>query len=340
MLLGNVLITGGTGSFGQAFVRFLNEKKEEVQFKKLIIYSRDEYKQLKMQEWLTFPGKEARFFVGDVRDKERLNTAMKGVNTVIHASALKQVPACEYNPFEAVKTNVLGAWNVIECAIANGVERVVALSTDKAVNPINCYGATKLVAEKLFVNANVFGRKGWQEDSGRTRFSVVRYGNVLASRGSLVESLLKKKAEGREVEVTDERMSRFWWTLRDASEFVLTVLRDMVGGEIFVPELKHALVTDLINRIYPEAEVKFTGIRPGEKLYEALIAPDEERRTIHVEGQYYCVLPESPFFTYAGFSKEKHFVREGLNYTTANLDFRASSSYINSKLEEVLNGKA
>jgi len=258
-----VLVTGGTGSFGKALVKTLLKQNTP---KKLIIFSRDELKQFEMSAEIKHPA--LRFFLGDVRDRERLYRAMHGVDVVIHAAALKQVPAAEYNPLEFIKTNVLGAANIIDVAIDRGVKRVVALSTDKAANPINLYGATKLCSDKLFVTGNAYA--GEQD----TRFSVVRYGNVIGSRGSVIP-LFEKMAETGTLKLTDPRMTRFWLTLQRGVDFVLSCLPVMQGGEIFVPKIPSMSLVDLANAIAPGCRHEFSGIRPGEKLHETLIPSDE-----------------------------------------------------------------
>jgi UDP-N-acetylglucosamine 4,6-dehydratase len=266
-----VLVTGGTGSFGKKFTETMMTKYHP---KKLIIFSRDELKQHEMRQvWSDLSSQSpVRYFVGDVRDKERLYRALHGVDIVIHAAALKQVPACEYNPFEAVQTNILGAKNVIDAAIDTGVKRAVALSTDKAVNPINLYGASKLVAEKLFVQGNSYvGGEG-------TRFSCVRYGNVVGSRGSVIPLFLKQRQSGK-VTVTDERMTRFWITLEQGVDFVIRCAESMHGGEVFVPKIPSMKIMDLTDAIAPDCEVAFNGIRPGEKIHESLVSADEARYT-------------------------------------------------------------
>jgi len=236
-----------------------------------------------LQAHLGFDDPRLRYFIGDVRDPGRLKRAMTGVDIVVHAAALKQVPACEYNPFEAVQTNVLGAKNVIDAAIDSGVKRVVALSTDKAVNPVNLYGATKLVAEKLFVQGNSYA-------AGReTRFACVRYGNVLGSRGSVVPLFLEQRKTGK-ITITDERMTRFWITLEQGVRFVLRCIELMQGGEVFVPKIPSMRVTDLARAIAPECETRNVGIRPGEKLHEVLVSEDDARHTVEHE-DYYAVLP-------------------------------------------------
>ena len=270
----DILITGGTGSFGQRCTEVLLKNGPP---RKLIIFSRDELKQYEMQKRFTHPC--LRFFLGDVRDRDRLNRAMNGVDAVIHAAALKQVPACEYNPFEAVKTNVLGAVNVIDAAIDCGVERVLAISTDKAVNPVNLYGATKLCAEKLFVQGNAYS------GFGKSRFSCARYGNVMASRGSVILLFQEQSSTGT-VTVTDKRMTRFWITLDQGVEFVLRCLYNMHGGEIFVPKIPSMSIMDLVKAIAPDCNVEYTGIRPGEKIHEVLLSEDEARQTRELDDMF------------------------------------------------------
>lgn len=273
-----VLVTGGTGSFGKKFIK----KALTLGAKKIIVFSRDELKQYEMKQ--EFTDNRIRFFIGDVRDKDRLYRAFDGVDIVIHAAAMKHVDACEYNPFEAVKTNINGAQNIIEAAIDRGVEKVIALSTDKACSPVNLYGATKLASDKLFVAANAYvGEK-------KTRFSVVRYGNVVGSRGSVVPFFKKIKDTGV-VPITDERMTRFWITLEHGVQFVLDNLDRMQGGEIFVPKIPSMKVTDLAKAIAPECDIKIIGIRPGEKLHEAMIMEDDARHTLEFDS-YYAILPE------------------------------------------------
>ena len=278
----SILVTGGTGSFGKAFIREVLKKYNP---KRLIIFSRDELKQHDMQKE-GYDDKRLRYFIGDVRDRNRLYRAMHGVDIVVHAAALKHVPACEYNPFEAVQTNILGAQNIIDAAIDAGVKKVVALSTDKAVNPVNLYGATKLVAEKVFVQGNAYSGEGG------TRFSCVRYGNVVGSRGSVIPLFLKQKDTGV-VTVTDERMTRFWLTLDQGVEFVLKCLGAMCGGEVFVPKIPSMKVMDLKEAVAPKCKVKVIGIRPGEKLHEVLISCDEARHTVEIDGMF-VIKPEDP----------------------------------------------
>lgn len=277
-----VLVTGGTGSFGKKFIG----KALTLGVKKIIVFSRDELKQYEMKQ--EFQDERIRFFIGDVRDKDRLYRAFDGVDIVIHAAAMKHVDACEYNPFEAVKTNIHGAQNIIEAAIDRGVEKVIALSTDKACSPVNLYGATKLASDKLFVAANAYvGEK-------KTRFAVVRYGNVVGSRGSVVPFFKKIKDTGK-LPITDERMTRFWITLDQGVQFVLDNLGRMYGGEIFVPKIPSMKVTDLAKAIAPECEIEVIGIRPGEKLHEAMIMEDDARHTLEFDG-YYVIQPELAWF--------------------------------------------
>src|SRR6266481_1941554 len=279
-----ILVTGGTGSFGRKFVEIALSRYKP---RRLIVFSRDELKQHEMS--IQFPDPRLRFFLGDVRDRDRLHRAFEAsVDIVVHAAALKQVPACEYNPFEAIKTNVLGAQNIIEAAIDRGVPKVIALSTDKAVNPINLYGATKLCAEKLFVQGNVYA------GPRPTRFSCVRYGNVLGSRGSVVPVFLEQRRTGK-VTVTDPRMTRFWLTLEQGVEFVIRCADLMQGGEIFIPKIPSMKIMDLVEAVAPGCEIGYSGIRPGEKLHEVLISQDEARHTIALEDMF-AIYPEMPWW--------------------------------------------
>jgi UDP-N-acetylglucosamine 4,6-dehydratase len=276
-----ILITGGTGSFGQKFVEIVLKKYKP---KKLIVFSRDEFKQDQMSK--TFPADKypIRYFLGDVRDKSRLVRAFEGVDYVVHAAALKQVPALEYNPTEAVKTNVIGADNIVDAAIESGVKKVIALSTDKAVSPVNLYGATKLVAEKTFVAANAYAGQ-------RVKFGVVRYGNVMGSRGSVIPVFLNFKAQGiKEFPITDERMTRFWMLLEESVGLVLKALELCVGGEVFIPKIPSMKLTDLARAIEPKCKFKIIGIRPGEKVHESLFSEDEARYTKIHDG-IYVILP-------------------------------------------------
>ncbi|MFK5882065.1 MAG: UDP-N-acetylglucosamine 4,6-dehydratase (inverting) [Sulfurospirillum sp.] len=272
----NILITGGTGSFGKKFVELILQKYKP---NKIIIYSRDELKQYEMAQ--VFKDNCMRYFIGDVRDKERLKKAMNGVDFVVHAAALKHVPIAEYNPMECIKTNINGAGNVIDASIDCGVKKVIALSTDKAANPINLYGATKLASDKLFVAANnIVGGHD-------IIFSVVRYGNVLGSRGSVVpffKNLLKQDA--KEIPITDENMTRFWITLRDAVEFVLKNFQRMQGGEIFIPKIPSMKITDMAKAIAPNLPQKVIGIRAGEKLHEVMIPKDDSRLALEFDDHY------------------------------------------------------
>ncbi|MQL51447.1 UDP-N-acetylglucosamine 4,6-dehydratase (inverting) [Desulfofundulus thermobenzoicus] len=299
-----ILVTGGTGSFGRKFVEIvLNHFKP----KRLIIFSRDELKQFEMQQ--TFSQDKypcLRYFIGDVRDKERLYRAFYGVDYVVHAAALKQVPAAEYNPFEAVKTNIIGTQNVIDAAIDSGVQRVIALSTDKAVSPVNLYGATKLCLEKLVVAGNAYA-------GGRTLFSVVRYGNVVGSRGSVIPLFLKQKETGV-LTITDERMTRFWITLEQGVSLVLHCLENMHGGEVFVPKIPSMRIIDLARAICPTCEIKYIGIRPGEKIHEVLISRDEARNTLDV-GKFYVIKPAFPYWTTGSWSTGRP-VPEGWEYAS------------------------
>ncbi len=292
----NILITGGTGSFGQSFIKVL---LNSYQPNRLIVYSRDELKQFEMQQ--VFNQACMRYFIGDVRDLGRLNLAMRGVDFVIHAAALKQVPAAEYNPMECIKTNVHGADNVIKAAIANSVEKVIALSTDKAANPINLYGATKLCSDKLFVAANnIVGEAG-------TSFSVVRYGNVVGSRGSVVPFFKKLLAQGAtELPITDKKMTRFWITLPQGIEFVINSFRRMRGGEIFIPKIPSMRILDLVQSMAPGIPVKVIGIRPGEKIHEIMCPKDDSHLTIEFADHFVI----SPSITFTG--KSNHFNENGL----------------------------
>lgn len=281
-----ILITGGTGTFGKKFIEMTLARYKP---KKLIVFSRDELKQYEMAQ--QFPESEyecMRYFIGDIRDKERLYRAFKGVDYVIHAAALKQVPAAEYNPFEAIKTNILGSENVIMAAIDNRVKKIIALSTDKAANPVNLYGATKLCADKLFIAGNRY------VGSDETSFSVVRYGNVFGSRGSVIPFFLKMKETGC-LPITDPRMTRFWITIEQGVELVIKSLERMVGGEIFVPKIPSMNIMDLAKAIAPECETKIIGIRPGEKLHEIMISRDDARNTVEFE-DYYVIKSEFQFF--------------------------------------------
>lgn len=281
----SILVTGGTGSFGRKFAEVLLKTCKP---RRLIVFSRDESKQHDMQSD-GFNDLCMRYFIGDVRDRERLKRAMHDVQLVVHAAALKHVPSCEYNPIEAVETNIGGARNIVEAAVDSGVKKVLALSTDKAVNPVNLYGATKLVAEKIFTQGNSYSGKGG------TRFACVRYGNVVGSRGSVVP-LFRKQRETGAITLTDERMTRFWITLDQGVQFVLRSIQDMKGGEVFVPKIPSMRVTDLADVIAPKCKRKVVGIRPGEKLHEVLLSEDEARHATE-EKDRFVIWPESALWS-------------------------------------------
>jgi UDP-N-acetylglucosamine 4,6-dehydratase/5-epimerase len=281
-----ILVTGGTGSFGRKFVEVVLRDHRP---RKIIVFSRDELKQHEMRQLFPDgPGATMRYFLGDVRDPERLRRAFGGVDLVVHAAALKQVPACEYNPFEAVQTNIQGAKNIVDAAIDLGVSRVVALSTDKAVSPVNLYGATKLVAEKIFIQGNTYSA------ARETRFSCVRYGNVIGSRGSVIP-LFQQQAGSGSITVTDERMTRFWITLEQGVRFVMSAAERMHGGEVFVPKLPSMRLIDLAAAIAPGCAVRTVGIRPGEKLHEVLMSEDEARQTLEFDDMY-VIQPAFPWW--------------------------------------------
>ena len=280
----SVLVTGGTGSFGKKFVEIM---LREFQPKRLVIFSRDELKQHEMKA-SGFNPPSLRYFIGDVRDPGRLDRALAGVTVVVHAAALKQVPACEYNPFEAIQTNIMGGRNVIDASINQGVKRILALSTDKAVNPINLYGATKLCAEKMFVQANAYS------GARDTRFSCARYGNVVGSRGSVIPMFLEQKRRGK-LTITDPRMTRFWITLEQGVKFVIRCIEQMHGGEIFVPKIPSMRLTDLAQAVAPGCEIEYIGIRAGEKLHEALVSEDEARNTVETD-EMYVIQPSHPWW--------------------------------------------
>ncbi|BCN32517.1 UDP-N-acetylglucosamine 4,6-dehydratase (inverting) [Anaeromicropila herbilytica] len=294
-----ILITGGTGSFGKKFLEMIFANYNP---KKVIVYSRDEFKQsvMKNEYMNTVDMSKVRFFIGDVRDKERLYRAFDGVDYVIHAAAMKQVPTCEYNPFEAIKTNINGAQNIIDAALDRGVKKVVALSTDKAVNPINLYGGTKLVSDKLFIAANAYGG-----DKGTT-FSVVRYGNVAGSRGSVIplfKNLIKKGNE--ELPITDSRMTRFWITLEEGVELVFKALKESKGGETYISKIPSFRIDDLAYAMLPNAKLREIGIREGEKLHEVMITKDDSRSTYEYE-KHFIIYPHFEWWNF-----EKHFTSGG-----------------------------
>jgi UDP-N-acetylglucosamine 4,6-dehydratase/5-epimerase len=304
----SIFITGGTGSFGQKFVTTM---LKQYQPKKLIIFSRDELKQLDMRlgglDHLSL-----RFFIGDVRDVDRLRRAMQGVDVVVHAAALKQVPACEYNPIEAVLTNVMGARNVIDAALDLGVKKVMAISSDKAVNPVNLYGATKLVAEKLFIQANAY------RGSGPTRFSCVRYGNVVGSRGSVIPIFLEQRHNGK-ITITDQRMTRFWITLEQGVRFVIRCIEQMHGGEVFVPKIPSMNIMDLVKAVAPGCAVENIGIRPGEKLHEVLISEDEIHHTLEMDDMF-IIQPAHPWWQQENWSNARP-ISENYRYAS-NTNFQ------------------
>ena len=317
-----ILVTGGTGSFGQKFTEIvLREHNPKV----IRILSRGELLQLEMQQKYNDEPR-LRFFIGDVRDKERLYRAMNGVDIVVHAAALKQVPTSEYNPIEAVRTNIDGAVNVVDAAIDNGVEKTIAISSDKAVHPVNLYGATKLVMERLFTQAN--GYTGERE----TRFSCVRYGNVVGSRGSVVPVFLQQSKNGK-ITITDERMTRFWITLEQGVRFVIDCIGRMCGGEVFVPKIPSMKVVDLADVVAPEADREVIGIRPGEKVNEVLLTEEEARHAQEFD-DYFVVEPEFPFWK-EGTLKSGKPLREGFTYTSDNNGWWLTKEELKKMLEKL-----
>jgi len=320
----SILITGGTGSFGKKFTETLIDNYKP---KRIVIFSRDELKQFEMQQ--QFNQDCMRYFIGDVRDKDRLNMAMNGIDYVIHAAALKQVPAAEYNPTECIKTNISGAENVIHAALYNNIEKVIALSTDKAANPINLYGATKLCSDKLFVAANNFA------GTKKTIFSVVRYGNVVGSRGSVVpffQKLIDEKKES--LPITDKKMTRFWITLQQGVDFVIKNFDRMSGGEIYVPKIPSVRITDLATAMAPNTPQKIIGIRPGEKLHEIMCPGDDSRLTIEFEN-HYVILPSITFRgkqvdkTINKINEKGSFVDQGFEYNSGtNLYFLSADEIL------------
>lgn len=313
-----ILLTGGTGSFGNAFVAQILSEFPDVTVR---VFSRDELKQSEMRE--RFDDHRLRYFVGDVRDRDRLLRAAQGADVIVHAAAMKQVPACEYNPFEAVQTNVIGAQNIVDAAIDAGVSRVVALSTDKAVNPVNLYGATKLCAEKIIVQGNAYAAQ-----SGAV-LSCVRYGNVVGSRGSVVPLFRQQIQEGL-LTITDDRMTRFWITLRQAVDLVLLALDRSVGGEVFIPKIPSMRVVDLAEAMAPGVERKFIGIRPGEKLHEVLLTADESRHAIDA-GAVYVVLPEQDWWEHGEWIQGEP-LDPAFSYSSDNNDWWLSAAELFSLL--------
>lgn len=300
----NVLVTGGTGSFGKKFVELMLKEYHPA---KIIVFSRDELKQHEMQV-AGFKDPSLRYFIGDIRDLQRTMRAFEDVDIVIHAAALKQVPACEYNPMEAIKTNILGSSNVVDAALNCGVQKVLALSTDKAVNPVNLYGATKLAAEKLLIQSNAYA-------GGKvTRISCVRYGNVVGSRGSVVPVFIKQRKNGV-VTVTDERMTRFWISLEQGVRFVIRCVEQMQGGEVFVPKIPSMKVIDLAKAIAPNAKVNVVGIRPGEKMHEVLVSEDEARGTVELDDMY-VVLPAEDLWFGHEWKKKYPTLPDGFRYVS------------------------
>ncbi|GAA0090272.1 UDP-N-acetylglucosamine 4,6-dehydratase (inverting) [Paraclostridium bifermentans] len=310
----SILVTGGTGSFGKKFVERVLINYD---IKKIIIYSRDEYKQDLLKKYLLnkYPEKisKVRFFIGDVRDKDRIKRATKDVDYIVHAAAMKQVPSCEYNPFEAIKTNIYGAQNIIDAAIDNNVRKVIALSTDKAVNPINLYGGTKLVSDKLFISANAYSGQC------RTRFSVVRYGNVAGSRGSIIpffKNIIEQNK--KEIPITDERMTRFFISLEEGVDLVLKALKESKGGETYISKIPSFKITDIAKAMLDDCKFKIIGIREGEKLHEVMITKDDSRNTYEYD-KHYIIYPNFEWWNF-----EKHFtpggklIEDGFEYNSGN----------------------
>ena len=303
-----ILLTGGTGSFGQKFTEIMLKKYKP---RAIRIFSRDELKQWEMEKTFN-SNKYLRFFIGDVRDKDRLERAMDGADIVIHAAALKQVPLCEYNPFEAVKTNILGTQNVIEAAIDHNIEKVMAISSDKAVNPVNLYGATKMCMEKLFISAN-----SYVGPMRQTKMACVRYGNVVGSRGSVIP-LFREQSARKVITITDKNMTRFWITLEQGAEFVIRCVEKMHGGEVFIPKIPSMRIIDLANVIAPKCKIRYIGARPGEKMHEDLITDDEGRHALEFE-DFFVIEPEHYWWKPKNWSDGKP-LPEGFTYTSDNND--------------------
>jgi len=304
-----ILITGGTGSFGKCFTKYVLDNYNP---KKIIIYSRDEYKQFIMQNEFKEYNDKLGYFIGDVRDKDRLYRAFKGVDFVIHAAALKQVPACEYNPNEAIKTNIHGAMNIIDAALDTGVQKVVALSTDKAVNPVNLYGGTKLVSDKLFVAANAYS--GLND----INFSIVRYGNVAGSRGSIIPFFNKLIQQGcKELPITDYRMTRFWISLEEGVKLVIKALEEATGGETFISKIPSFKVTDLAKAMLPDCEMPEIGIRPGEKLHEIMVTTEDSMTTYEYD-KHFIVYPQTVYSDRQKINMSGKKVPDGFAYSSGN----------------------
>jgi len=326
-----ILVTGGTGSYGRRLVKNLLDKYEPA---KVIVFSRDELKQFEMaQEFSQDRYPNIRYFIGDVRDQDRLIEAFRGVDYVIHAAALKQVPAAEYNPFEAIKTNVLGAQNIIRAAIQNNVKRVLALSTDKAANPINLYGASKLCSDKLFISANSMS------GDAKTRFAVVRYGNVVGSRGSVIPFFLKRRESGV-LPITDDRMTRFSITLQEGVDFSLNSMDRMTGGEIFVPKIPSYRILDVAKAISPDARIELVGIRPGEKLHEVMVPEDEARQTLEFK-DHFVIQPSFNWWTEAQPLKLMggKVCKDGFSYNSGTNDHWLTVPEIQALVDQLLKEK-
>ena len=321
-----ILVTGGTGSFGKCFTRYVMEHYAP---KKVIIYSRDEFKQWMMQEEFKQYADRLRFFIGDVRDLERMRRAFDGVDYVVHAAALKQVPACEYNPNEAIKTNIHGAMNVIEAALDTGVKKVVALSTDKAVNPVNLYGGTKLVSDKLFIAANAY------VGSKDLNFSIVRYGNVAGSRGSIIPVFRNViQNGGRKLPITDPRMTRFWISLSQGVQLVIKALEEAKGGETFISKIPSFKVTDLAEAMLPGCEIEVIGIRPGEKLHEVMVTPEDSFNTYEYE-KHFIVYPQMTWNNKQQPDRSGKKVEEGFSYSSGSNTEWLSVEDIRARLREL-----
>ncbi|MGA8617150.1 MAG: UDP-N-acetylglucosamine 4,6-dehydratase (inverting) [Candidatus Sulfotelmatobacter sp.] len=322
-----VLVTGGTGSFGKKFVEIM---LREYHPKRLVIFSRDELKQHDMRA-AGFDHDTLRYFIGDVRDPGRLQRALAGITVVVHAAALKQVPACEYNPFEAIQTNIMGGRNVIDAAIDQGVQRILALSTDKAVSPINLYGATKLCAEKMFVQANAYA--GSQE----TRFSCARYGNVVGSRGSVIPVFMEQRKR-RRITITDPRMTRFWLTLEHGVRFVIGAIEQMHGGEIFVPKIPSMRLVDLAEVVAPGCVIEYIGIRPGEKLHEVLLSEDEARSAVELDDMF-VIQPSHPWWNRRNWVRGRE-LPESFRYTSDSNEQWLSPEQLQELIEPAVAAKA